>query len=219
MKDNSDSVNLLTDGGAPIKVGATGVHGIARPSCSGDPCIAHRSSDIKGLEAWSGQPARWPAVPLIRSSGRLVESRPQCRASSRSLGGCPRHPVRVERAQGGLAARFVRSAVECRAKHIIHQRESALTDHSRKNAGRDQFKVQRADDAKKALSEYEADAAAVAAKTERLRALRLAKEAAEAKATPRKTAPPRKKAAKPSGEKSPSLADWLKDRQRAGWRD
>jgi hypothetical protein len=94
-----------------------------------------------------------------------------------------------------------------------------LTDHSKKNAGRDQFKAQRADDAKKALSEYEADAAAIAAKTERLRALRLAKEAAEAKATPRKTGPFRKKAAKPSGEKSPSLADWLKDRQRAGWRD
>jgi hypothetical protein len=92
----------------------------------------------------------------------------------------------------------------------------ALSD-SKKNAAREQFKVQRADDAKKALSEYEADAAAILAKTERLKALRLAKEAAEPKAPAKKGAATKKKGTKKSKEASPSLSAWLKDRQSSGW--
>lgn len=92
-----------------------------------------------------------------------------------------------------------------------------MADHAKKNPAHDQFKVQRAEDAKKALSEYEADAASILAKTERLKALRLARDAAEGKA-PQKTPSAKKKAAKP-GKDKPTLSQWLKDRQGAGWRN
>jgi hypothetical protein len=56
-----------------------------------------------------------------------------------------------------------------------------LADDSRTMAANAQFKkLQRAQDGKKAMSEYEAEAAAVRTKTARLRAARLAKEAADA---------------------------------------
>jgi hypothetical protein len=58
-------------------------------------------------------------------------------------------------------------------------------------------KEERAKDGRKAMGDYEADGRAVRAKTERLRALRLAKEAAdnnEAVAMPVKQAKPRRKA-------------------------
>lgn len=77
-------------------------------------------------------------------------------------------------------------------------------------------KLQQAEDAKKAMAEYQAQAAAVDANTARLRALRLAKEAAEAAAEPAKA---KKKPAKKAGAKkaaSGSLSDWLKDRQSSG---
>jgi hypothetical protein len=45
-------------------------------------------------------------------------------------------------------------------------------------------KLQKANDARQAMSDYEAAAAAVRANTERLRALRLAREAAQAAAPP-----------------------------------
>lgn len=55
-----------------------------------------------------------------------------------------------------------------------------MTDQSRKEAAQSQFKTPRkADDGKKAMAEYEAQAIALRAKTERLRALRLAHEAAQ----------------------------------------
>lgn len=90
-------------------------------------------------------------------------------------------------------------------------------------------KLERAEDGKKAMSEYEAEIAATYAKTERLRALRLAREAeqqAAAKAAPAKTAPAKAGAkAKPGakgGKKSAgktTLADWMKEQQRAGRRN
>ena len=67
---------------------------------------------------------------------------------------------------------------------------------------------------------YEAEAAATRAKTERLRALRLAREAEEAAARP--PAPPARRPAKgaakkKSGAKSPgTLADWIKSREEGG---
>ena len=77
-------------------------------------------------------------------------------------------------------------------------------------------KLQQAEDAKKAMAEYHAQAAAVDANTERLRALRLAKEAADAAAAPAKTV--KKKAAKKAGEKksTESLSQWLKERESSG---
>jgi hypothetical protein len=72
-------------------------------------------------------------------------------------------------------------------------------------------KLQRADDAKKATSEYEAAAQALRAKTERLRALRLARDAA--------APPPQPAAKKPKGKakgKSASLSDWLDGQAKEG---
>jgi hypothetical protein len=98
------------------------------------------------------------------------------------------------------------------------QQETALADHSKKNPAHDQLKVNRAEDAKKALSEYEADTARTLAKTERLKALRLARDAAEGQAPRKSTEPAKKKAVKQAKDK-PTLSQWLKERQGAGWRN
>lgn len=70
--------------------------------------------------------------------------------------------------------------------------------------------AQRASDGKKAMADYDASAAATRAKTERLRALRLARDAA---------APPvvvtTRSAKKPKRAPVP-LSDWLKDQSDAG---
>ena len=58
-----------------------------------------------------------------------------------------------------------------------------MAEKSRKNEANAQFaKIMRAEDAKKATSEYESTAAALRAKTERLKALRLARDAAALRA-------------------------------------
>jgi hypothetical protein len=79
-----------------------------------------------------------------------------------------------------------------------------LADHSKIDRADAQFKkLQRAEDGKKAMAEYEAEQVAVRAKTERLRALRLAREAeveAAAQAAPPKRAPARKRATKQAAE-------------------
>lgn len=55
-----------------------------------------------------------------------------------------------------------------------------MSDNPKVDRANAQFaKLQRAEDGKKAMSEYEAERAAVRAKTERLRALRLARDAAQ----------------------------------------
>jgi hypothetical protein len=83
-------------------------------------------------------------------------------------------------------------------------------------------KLQKAEDAKKALAEYHAAAAAVDANTERLRALRLAKEAAEAAAAPakavKKKAGARKAGAQEKAKSNASLAQWLQDQKNSGHR-
>jgi hypothetical protein len=75
-------------------------------------------------------------------------------------------------------------------------------------------KLQQAEDAKKAMAEYHAQAAAIDANTARLRALRLAKEAEEAAAAPAK--PAKKKPAKKAKAESGTLSQWLKDQQSSG---
>jgi hypothetical protein len=77
------------------------------------------------------------------------------------------------------------------------------------------LKVQRAEDGKKAMSEYEAEGAAIRAKTERLRALRLARDAAEQAAPPKQSAAKKKAAKQPKG-KSAKLSEWLKNQQKDG---
>jgi hypothetical protein len=97
----------------------------------------------------------------------------------------------------------------------------------RKDDAQKQFaKLQRAEDGKKAMAEYEAEAVALRAKTARLRALRLAREAEVAAATP--VAPVKKKAAggakgakgtkaaKAAEAAKGSLSDWLDAREGSG---
>ena len=78
-------------------------------------------------------------------------------------------------------------------------------------------KMQQAEDGKKAMLDYEAQAAALLVRTEKLRALRLAREAA----TP--PAPVKTKAAKKPGKaakaKPRPLSDWLDERRKDGRRD
>ncbi len=89
-----------------------------------------------------------------------------------------------------------------------------MADRSSKTDTQAQLqKMQRAEDGKKAMAEYEAEGAAMRAKTEKLRALRLAKEAADAAAAP-KAAP--KKAGRKTKTKAAPLSDWLKDRETGG---
>ena len=75
-------------------------------------------------------------------------------------------------------------------------------------------KLQKAEDAKKAMAEYHAAAAAVDAKTARLRALRLEREAAAANAVP--DAKPAKKPARKAKAAAGKLADWLQDQKKSG---
>ncbi len=83
---------------------------------------------------------------------------------------------------------------------------------SRKNQAEAEFKkTQRALDGKKAMSDYEAVQAAVRAKTEKLRALRLARDEANAAAAPLPA-----KRAKKAQAAGPSLSAWLKDRDDSG---
>ena len=90
-----------------------------------------------------------------------------------------------------------------------------MADKSRKHEANAQFaKIQRANDAKKATSDYETAAAALRAKTERLKALRLARDAV---APPEPAAPKRKAAGKKKG-KSGSLSDWLDGEAKEGRR-
>lgn len=73
-----------------------------------------------------------------------------------------------------------------------------MAENSGKNLAQAQFaKLQRANDAKQAMADYEAEAVALRAKTARLRALRLARDAELAAAAPKKT----KVARKPKGAK------------------
>ena len=82
------------------------------------------------------------------------------------------------------------------------------------NKMRAEIRARQAEDGKKAMAEYEASAAATRAKTEKLKALRLAKEASEA-AAPKPAAKTKSKTkAKPGAKKKKAgadgkLSDWL----------
>ena len=89
------------------------------------------------------------------------------------------------------------------------------------------LKAKREADGKKAMAEYEANAEAVRAKTEKLRALRLARDAAMPPAAPKaKSSSAKSPGAKSSGGKSAKskkddsgkLSDWIKKQQDGGHR-
>jgi hypothetical protein len=77
-------------------------------------------------------------------------------------------------------------------------------------------KLRQAEDGRKAALDYEAEAAATRAKTERLRALRLAREAAAPPATAKA---PAKKTAKKTKVQPRPLSEWLSDQKKDGLRD
>jgi hypothetical protein len=88
---------------------------------------------------------------------------------------------------------------------------------SRDDAQAQAAKALRANDGKKSVPGYEAEAAAMRAKTEKLKALRLAREAELAASAP----PPPVKRAKAAGGKAKkqpagTLADWIKAREDSG---
>jgi len=75
--------------------------------------------------------------------------------------------------------------------------EIALADNSNKTAANSQFrKLRQAEDGKRAMLDYENNAAAMRAKTAKLRALRLARDEQEAAAAAAAPPPVKKKAAK-----------------------
>ena len=95
------------------------------------------------------------------------------------------------------------------------------------------LKAKREADGKKAMAEYEANAEAVRAKTERLRALRLARDAAmppaatvtkaakvksakSPKSSPKSSAKSAPKSAKAKKEDPGKLTDWIKTQQDSG---
>ena len=95
-----------------------------------------------------------------------------------------------------------------------------MAENSGKNLAQAQFaKLQRANDAKQATADYEAEAVAVRAKTARLRALRLARDAdlaaaATAAAAAKKTKAVRKPKAAKAAKSAP--ADWTEAPEAGG---
>ena len=89
-------------------------------------------------------------------------------------------------------------------------------DRSRKDTADAEFKkAQRAEAGRKAMSDYEAEAAAERAKTARLRAARLARDAALPPVPP-KAGVAKKRSAKQGKGASGKLSDWLDDQQKSG---
>jgi hypothetical protein len=91
------------------------------------------------------------------------------------------------------------------------EKDGEMAEKSNKHEANAQFaKIHRANDAKKAMSEYETAAVALRAKTERLKALRLARDAAAPAQAP--AAPKRKAKKKGTG----NLSDWLDGQAKEG---
>jgi hypothetical protein len=76
--------------------------------------------------------------------------------------------------------------------------------------------AQRAQDGKSAMADYEAEAQALRVKTERLRALRLAREAAEPAPAPKRAVAKKTKAGKDAKGTSATLSAWLSDQKNGG---
>ena len=90
-----------------------------------------------------------------------------------------------------------------------------MADNKKTEAANIQFKkAQRAEEGKKAMAEYESAAVALRTKTERLKALRLEKEAADGLMPDEPAA--KKKPARKAKEKPASLSGWMKDQSDGG---
>jgi hypothetical protein len=87
------------------------------------------------------------------------------------------------------------------------------------NKARAEIRARQAEDGRKAMAEYEASAAATRAKTEKLRALRMARDAAELAAKPPAKAKAKAGSKSAKGKKKKTdakLADWLEDQAESG---
>ena len=94
-----------------------------------------------------------------------------------------------------------------------------MPDDSKKDKATKEFnKLQKAEDGRKAMSDYEAEQAAVRAKTARLRALRLARDAAAPPPPPKPVRGTKKASAKPASRKAASLSAWLDSEKDSGRR-
>ena len=96
-----------------------------------------------------------------------------------------------------------------------------MAERSKQDEAQARFaKVQRAHDAKKAMADYEAEAVAVRAKTARLKALRLARDAelATAATVAPKTRSAKTRPAKSKKAASSTLSGWLESEAKAGRR-
>jgi hypothetical protein len=79
--------------------------------------------------------------------------------------------------------------------------------------------VRRAEDAKRSMTQYESDGIAAREKMARLKALRLARDAANGgPPMPVRKFAKAKKSPKPEKRPTGSLSDWLKDRENSGRR-
>jgi hypothetical protein len=88
-----------------------------------------------------------------------------------------------------------------------------MADRSKRETANAEFKkAQRAADGKSVMSDYEAEAAAVRARTEKLKALRLARDAA----APVPAVAPKRKAGRKEKAPAKKLSDWLDDRAKGG---
>jgi hypothetical protein len=80
--------------------------------------------------------------------------------------------------------------------------------------------ARRAEDGKRAMTQYESDSIAVREKMARLKALRLARDAANGgPPAPARKSAKAKKSGKPEKRSTGNLADWLKDRENSGRRN
>jgi hypothetical protein len=98
-----------------------------------------------------------------------------------------------------------------------------MNDEMRTPAGQAQFEKKQinAREGEKAMADYDAEGRAVRANMEKLRALRLAREAAEAAAAPAKAvkkSASRKAGTKAAKEAPAKLSDWLASQQKGGFR-
>lgn len=95
-----------------------------------------------------------------------------------------------------------------------------MADAKNDKASTELRKAQQAQDGRKAMQDYEAEAAALRAKTEKLRAARLAREAA-APPAPVRASPAKagRKTSKSAKAKARPLSDWLDDQRKDGRHD
>src|SRR5262249_33767599 len=154
---------------------------------------------------------RKPRCARLSARPRLPR---RCRRTSRTDIAVPEALVGCPPWSGKARAGAV---LDCRRAIVLCDGPLAgghMADHSKDPASAEFKKAQRAADGKNARAEYEAAGAAMRAKTERLRALRLARDAG-APPGPRKPAAGSKSKTK---KKQPAakLADWLASQERSG---